>query len=123
MNFETEDGTALFPVARFDSGKLRAVTSELTVAEVLVKPLRDGNSQLHVAFERMLQSSGSLTMVPVSRMIWTQAAAVRATSPLKFPDAIHAATAIEQGCTSFLANDRLFGILPALPILHLPDLK
>ena len=34
----------LFP--RFDSGELHAVTSELTLAEVLVKPIRDGNSAI-----------------------------------------------------------------------------
>ncbi|HSZ59707.1 MAG TPA: hypothetical protein VK797_28950 [Tepidisphaeraceae bacterium] len=32
--------TTLFQ--RFDRGELQAVTSELTLAEVLVKPLRDG---------------------------------------------------------------------------------
>jgi predicted nucleic acid-binding protein len=112
---------ALF--SRFDSGQLHAVTSELTVAEVLVKPLRDGNATLCDAFERMLRTSGALTMVPVSRSILAHAAAVRATSSLKLPDAIHAATAMEQTCTTFLTNDRLFTTLTGLPVLHLPDLR
>lgn len=113
--------TTLF--TRFDSGQLRAVTSELTLAEVLVKPLRDGNAALRDTYARMLRTSRSLTMIPVSRSILAQAAALRAASSVKLPDAIHAATALEQKCSTFLTNDRLFTSVGSLPVLHLPDLK
>jgi len=112
---------ALF--TRFNSGTLHAVTSDLTVAEVLVKPMRDGNTALRDTFAQMLRTSKSLTMAAVSRGILEQAAALRATSSLKLPDAIHAATAMDHRCTTFLANDRLFSAVPMLPVLHLSDLR
>src|SRR4051794_4291710 len=79
---------------RFDRGELRAVTSELTLAEVLVKPLRDNRADLRDKYERMMRTSPALTVVPISRDILIASATLRATSALKLPDAIHAATAI-----------------------------
>jgi len=40
--------TSLF--VAIDEGKLRAVTSELTLAEVLIKPMMDNNEDLKKAF-------------------------------------------------------------------------
>jgi len=108
---------------RFDRGELHAITSELTVAEVLVKPVRDGNVALRDTFQQMLRSSASITMIPISRQILEHAATLRAGSSVKLPDAIHAATALLEQCATFLTNDRFFAALPGLPVLHLPDLS
>lgn len=65
-------------------GEIIAVTSELTVAEVLVKPKRDGNAKLEEAYRRFLLPTESLRNSAVSREVLEAAAGIRATSALKF---------------------------------------
>ncbi len=47
-----------------DAGNLRAFTSELTLAEVLVRPLMDGNLEIQTIYQQALQSSDALEVVP-----------------------------------------------------------
>jgi len=90
-----------------DAGSVRAATSELTLAEVLVRPMADGNAGLQAAYQEMLQPGDGFQLVPVSRAILIEAARVRAESgALKLPDAIHVATAGASGREALLTNDR-----------------
>lgn len=95
---------------RIDFGELRGVTSELTPAEVLVKPTRDGAAAVRREDEQLLDPADPLTVPPTSRAV------------LKPPDAIHAATAMLNGCTTFLTNDARFETIPGLPVLLLSKL-
>jgi predicted nucleic acid-binding protein len=107
--------------ARIDSGELRGVTSELSLAEVLVKPIRDGAESIRKQYETMLAVSGPLTVAPVARAALVRAAELRAASSLRLPDALHAATSELLGCTTFVTNDLAFLTLPSLPVLLLND--
>ena len=105
---------------RIDAGELRGLTSELSLAETLVKPLRDGASATAAAYEQLLHPAGRLSVAAVSRPVLTRAAELRAAhASLKLPDAIHAATALLHGCTTFLTNDARFETVAALPVLLL----
>lgn len=99
-----------------------AVTSELTLAEALVKPLLDQHAERQAAYLQLLQPSASLQMVPVSREILIAAASLRAEASIKLPDAIHAATAQFTGCTHVLTNDTHFPTFPGLNRLLLSQL-
>jgi predicted nucleic acid-binding protein len=112
--------TTLFDA--LDRGKLVAVTSELTLAEALVKPLLDRHAERQAAYLQVLQPSTSLHMAPVSRDVLLAAARLRAETGLKLPDAIHAATAQFTGCDQFLTNDARVPALPGLVIRRLSDL-
>ncbi|EBU8132015.1 VapC toxin family PIN domain ribonuclease [Salmonella enterica subsp. enterica serovar Java] len=101
------DGQAAF-VANIDSGKIVAVTSELALAECLVKPLADSNVKAVEAYNQLFSEAGNLSVRPVSRAILTSAAALRAATRLKLPDAIHLATANEAGCSEFVTADSDF---------------
>lgn len=105
-----------------DRGELTAVTSELTLAEVLVKPLLDHHAERQAAYLQALQPSTSLQIVPVSRDILIAAARLRADTNLKLPDAIHAATTQLTGCAQFLTNDTRIPALSGLTILPLSQL-
>jgi predicted nucleic acid-binding protein len=104
-----------------DAGNLRAFTSELTLAEVLVRPLIDGNIEIQSVYQQALQSSEVLEVVAVSRDILIEAARLRAVVNLRLPDAIHGATAILSGCETFLTNDRRLTNLPGIEVIVLSE--
>lgn len=85
---------------------LEVITSELTLAECLVKPVKDGNHEAVQQFENHIQNSSMLGVKPVTRRILKGSAYAWSQLNLKLPDAIHMATAIEHGCKTFITNDR-----------------
>lgn len=103
-----------------DSGALRAVTSSLTLLEVLVMPLRTGNRPLAARYEAYLTRSGGLRMVELERPILWGAAQIRATTRARTPDALQLATALASGCRAFVTGDR---DLPAIPGLRIVKLR
>lgn len=112
---------ALRPLfASIAAGDTSAVTSEITLAEVLVKPLQARDAELRVEFESALAGPG-LTVVPVSRAVLVESAHLRASSRLKLPDAIHSATARLSGCDAFLTNDTGIGAVPGVEVVRLAE--
>lgn len=102
------------------AGETPAVTSEVTLAEILVKPFRTRDAQLMTAFEDALSGPG-LTVVPVSRAVLVQSARLRAASRMKLPDSVHAATAQLAGCDVLLTNDTGIGEVPGVELVRLSD--
>lgn len=91
---------------RIERSEITAVTSELTLAEVLVKPLELGRHDIVAFYDEMLQTSDRLVVAPIEREILVNAAEYRATLNISLPDAIHVATAVNSGCSILLSNDR-----------------
>jgi predicted nucleic acid-binding protein len=87
--------------------------------ESLVVPLRHGNTILLDTYEQLLSSQ--ISLVPISQTILKSAAQLRATTNLKTPDAIHAATALDVGFTLFLTNDNGFRNVSNLPVVILSE--
>lgn len=100
---------------------IKAVTSELSLLETLVKPLRDGNPSLAQDYETLLTTT-KIILQPITASILKDAAQLRATTNLRTPDAIHAATALALGCKLFVTNDTDYRKAPALPIAVLKEL-
>lgn len=106
------------------AGHAQVFTSELTVLETLVGPLKAGDTVLEMLFRQALFSSPDLRLAPVTLPILEHAARLRATlSGFKTPDAIHAATALETGCGLLLTNDPAFRRVPNLKVTVLRDLS
>jgi len=103
------------------TGEIDLVTSELTLLETLVRPLRDNDSELRLAYERLLTGS-DFELVPISSSILRIGAKHRATHNLKTPDAIHAATASVSECSHFVTNDPAFRRLENIEVIILSDL-
>lgn len=110
-------------LSAMDNAEIVALTSELTVAEVLVKPLKDKNETVQQAYKTFLTPTPVLQLAPVTRDVLEEAARVRAPTHLKLPDAIHLATAKLGGCDSFLTNDDLFKRVEAKNIKMLSELN
>lgn len=98
---------------KLQANEVRVFSSELTLLETLVLPLRSANVKLVNDYEQLLLSS-NMQLVPIDLAVLREAARLRATTNLKTPDAIHAATALSEGCTIFLTNDSQFRTVPEL---------
>jgi len=105
---------------KLKEGEIGLVTSELTLLETLVMPLRQNNTTLVQTYEQLLLSA-DIQLIPVSQKILRDAATLRSSINLKTPDAIHATTALSANCAFFLTNDRVFRNVPKLPTLILDD--
>ncbi|ARV59913.1 VapC toxin family PIN domain ribonuclease [Nostocales cyanobacterium HT-58-2] len=106
---------------KLQAGEIEIVSSELILMETLVLPLRNSNSILINAYEQLLISS-EMRLISISQSILRQAANLRATSNLKTPDAIHAATALSISCNQFITNDKGFRNVPGLPVVILSEI-
>ncbi|PSC06217.1 hypothetical protein SLNSH_05330 [Alsobacter soli] len=93
----------LFVVLR-DRG-VPAITSELTLAEVLVKARRNGGAPLHRRYLDLIVFSGRVELLPVSRRLMSSVAEYRELTGAKIPDSVHVVTAIERGCRVFVTRD------------------
>jgi predicted nucleic acid-binding protein len=94
-------------IRAIEAGEIEAKTSELTLAELLVKPLQSGMADLAAAYQAMITAGPSFEVLPVSRDILVGAAAVRAArNSVKLPDAVHIATARSASCGFFVSEDR-----------------
>jgi predicted nucleic acid-binding protein len=102
-----------------DDGAVSAVTSELTLAEALAKPLEVGRCDIAQVYEAMLTPSTWLAVLPIERSILIEAAKLQAQLKLRIPDAIHVATAIATGCPTVLSNDRRLRVPPGIKLLRL----
>ncbi len=101
-----QEVTALFEAT--ERGDIQAVTSELTLAEVLVRPIQNKNRAAQKAYKQAIQNSPHLVVCPMRADILIEAARLRATAQLTLPDAIHAATARISGCKAVVTNDAQF---------------
>ena len=103
------------------AGQIAAYTSELTLLETLVQPLKLNNQNLVSAYETLLTKT-DIFPVPISQDILRQSAELRAGQNFKTPDAIHAATAFSANCDYFITNDRGFNRLTNINVIILSDI-
>jgi len=95
------------PVFRaIDAGQLQAVTSAITLLEVLVVPYRAGNLTLAEQYEALLTRSRGLSLVDADRAQLRAAAQLRAIYRIRTPDALQLAAALSRECTTFVTNGR-----------------
>ncbi len=93
-------------LAALDEGGLECFSSELTLAECLVKPLRDMDAARVEAVLGFLDDRSELPLLKTDRGVFVRAAHVQAQARLKLPDALHVAIADMNGCTVFVTADK-----------------
>ncbi|QSJ19933.1 type II toxin-antitoxin system VapC family toxin [Nostoc sp. UHCC 0702] len=105
---------------KLQAGEIEVVSSELILMKTLVLPLKNADTFLLDAYEQLLLNGG-IQLIPITQSILRQAANFRATSNLKTPDAIHAATALSVSCNQFITNDKGFHNVPGLSVVILSE--
>lgn len=109
-------------VRALDDGFFRVLTSELTLAEVLVGPFRAPSPLYEITYSAVLSGQEQIEVVPVTRDILVDAARLRAESGMRLADAIHVATALRHGCHVFLTNDHRLRAPAGLTVITLAEL-
>jgi predicted nucleic acid-binding protein len=104
-------------------GEFRVVTSIITLLEVLIHPLRRGNTELACQYRDILFDVEGLTTCVLSEDIAEEAAYLRAQHNLRVPDAIQLATATHLGASAFLTNDMRLPSSSTLDLLILDHLQ
>jgi predicted nucleic acid-binding protein len=99
-----------------------AVTSTITMTEVLVPAYRKGGEHQVDQFYALLTEFPNLDWVPPSLEIADVAARIRATYRLRTPDALQAATAVYSQATGLITNDPVFERVEELETLVLDRL-
>lgn len=105
------------------TGDVMGVTGDLTLAELLVQPLRANDAAAVGAVREMVVASGAVSVLPHDRACFEQAALLRARHGLKMPDALHLATAQAAGAACLVTNDRRLPALDGLDGLDIVKLR
>lgn len=92
-------------LAAIEAGQCQGILSEVTLIELLVQPLRDGDDDTADEYETLITRFPNMLVAPVNRRVAVRAAALRARHGLRTPDAIILATGIEAGATLAVTND------------------
>lgn len=120
---ESEDHELLRVIEDAAIGLLELFTSELTLAEALVGPLKVNDPGLASQYEEFLTTDDVLEIVPVNRAILRESAGIRALYGGRTPDAIHCATALHVQCTLLLSSDSAFKTPPGLARIALENIE
>ena len=96
-----------------------AVTSVVTMLEILVQPYRTADTDRVNQLYALLSTYPGLEWVSADLAIADRAVRLRAEHNLRTPDAIQAATAIGRGASGFLTNAAAFRRVTALDVLTL----
>jgi predicted nucleic acid-binding protein len=104
------------------NGAVRATTGDLTVTEILVRPLA---SHDQAAVDRItgFLDSGLVDVRSHTREAFELAARIRADHRTSLPDALHAATALTTGCTVLVTNDARMPSVRGLEVVRLQELE
>lgn len=88
-----------------EHGSCKAVTSILTLIELLIKPKREGNLIAVGDYRDMILTFPNLMVMDVNLRVSDIASDMRAKYRIRVPDAIQIASAIVGGSQSFITND------------------
>ncbi len=110
-------------LSRISNGNMIAISTMITLTEVLTHPIKQGNLQLANDYEKILLNSVGFRMMPVEAQIARRAAELRAQYNLKTPDALQIATALVAGCDAFLTNDIRLKQVKVISFLILDELE
>lgn len=100
----------------------QAVTSTVTMLEILVRPYRLGDLDGVNSFYALLSTFPHLEWVQLSLEIADHAARLRAEHNWRTPDAIQVATTLSREATGFISNDSAFEKVSGLDVLLLDEL-
>ncbi|MCC6139719.1 MAG: PIN domain-containing protein [Nitrospira sp.] len=107
---------------RIERGRNPAVTSTVTLLELLVQPYRDHKEELAQKIFALASTYPKIHWVPVTVTVADHAAELRARYRLSTPDAIQLATALGHKAARFYGNDKALRRVEEIECVILDDL-
>jgi len=105
-----------------EKGKLKAITSTVTVIECLTKPLKKDDFPLVARYKLAFRNFPNLEVIPLSMEVAEEAASIRARYGLKTPDSIQIAVGVLGNVRAFITNDLDFEEIDSVKIIQLSNL-
>lgn len=105
-----------------EKGRRTAVTSVITLLEILVKPKIENNAEAVKDYKDILLTFPNLKIFDVDIKVSDMASDLRAKYNIRTPDAIQIATAILAGAGTFLTNDESLKRVKEINISLLEDM-
>jgi predicted nucleic acid-binding protein len=103
--------------ADVEAGRISALVTPVTLAEVVSGPLRAGKEALAQRYRSALTDAPGWSLRALDADIAVLAARLRLRHRLKLPDAIQLATAVHEGCHALISHDRDFGKIREILVL------
>ena len=104
-----------------DTGRIEAITSTITLLEVLVHPFRTKNDILAEKYRDILLYSGGLTTFEIFNEVSEMSSKLRAKYSIRTPDAIQIAVGLLYRASKFLTNDSALKKVSDFDVLVLDD--
>lgn len=104
-----------------ESGEVGALTSIVTLIEILTGPLKLKDKKLAEQYRLILTSFPHLQLLDLDQTIGSKAAELRAKYDIRTPDAIQVATAMVSKADSFITNDDGLKIVKEIEIVLLKE--
>ncbi|WP_372633158.1 type II toxin-antitoxin system VapC family toxin [Cohnella sp.] len=104
---------------QIEEGFVTAVASSVSLTEILVKPIREGNLTLEKQYKLLFSHFPNLTILPVDDMVAERVAYLRGKYNIKTPDALIVATALVANADLFITNDQRLEIVKEIRCVSL----
>ena len=105
-----------------EKGNFNAVTSILTLLEILVKPKKENNSLLIERYKLLFETFPNLQVKELNENIADIASGLRANYNINTPDAIQIATSLEAHADIFITNDTSLKKITEIKVLLLSEM-
>jgi predicted nucleic acid-binding protein len=104
---------------RIENGFVDAVASSVSLTEILVKPIREGNLTLEKQYKLLFSHFPNLTILPIDNIVAERAAYLRGKYNIKTPDALILATSLVAKAELFITNDQRLEIVKEIRCVSL----
>jgi len=115
-------GTTKLILNAITDKQINAVTSVITVAEVLRKPFENNDLLLAQMYHSVFTQTKNLETVDLNVELSVNASKISADYNFKLPDSYQLAVAKKYNCKTFLTNDKILKKFKGLEVMILDDL-
>ena len=107
---------------RIEGGRLQAMTSVMSIADLLVRPLALGDTAAAADYRYWMEKFPNLSLAEVGVDTVVEAASLTAKHGLRLPDALQLASCLEADVDAFITDDKSLQGVKEQTVLLISDL-